>query len=74
MSGVKMSLRFNRDHNNRQDADPIRTTSIPMLLAEGDDDGDFLLGMIEMYNGLRFLGKEVTFVHYPGQASAPVGR
>jgi dipeptidyl aminopeptidase/acylaminoacyl peptidase len=42
----------------------------PMLLADGDNDGDFLLGMIEMYNGLRFLGKEVTFVRYPGQAHA----
>jgi hypothetical protein len=44
-----------------------------MLLADGDDDGDFLLGMIEMYNGLRFLGKEVTFVRYPGQAHALTG-
>jgi dipeptidyl aminopeptidase/acylaminoacyl peptidase len=45
----------------------------PMLLADGDNDGDFLLGMIEMYNGLRFLGKEVTFVRYPGQAHALTG-
>jgi dipeptidyl aminopeptidase/acylaminoacyl peptidase len=45
----------------------------PMLLADGDDDRDFLLGMIEMYNGLRFLGKEVTFVRYPGQAHALTG-
>ena len=45
----------------------------PMLLADGDNDGDFLLGMIEMYNGLRFLGKEVTFVRYPSQAHALSG-
>jgi dipeptidyl aminopeptidase/acylaminoacyl peptidase len=45
----------------------------PMLLADGDNDRDFLLGMIEMYNGLRFLGKEVTFVRYPGQAHALTG-
>jgi len=45
----------------------------PMLLADGDNDGDFLLGMIEIYNGLRFLRKEVTFVRYPGQAHALTG-
>ena len=45
----------------------------PMLLADGDNDGDFLLGMIEMYNGLRFLEKEVLLVRYPGQAHALTG-
>jgi dipeptidyl aminopeptidase/acylaminoacyl peptidase len=45
----------------------------PMLLADGDNDGDFLLGMIEMYNSLRFLGKDVTFVRYPGQAHVLTG-
>ncbi len=39
----------------------------PMLLADGDNDGDFLLGTIEMYNGLRFLHRPVTFLRYPGQ-------
>lgn len=39
----------------------------PLLLAVGDDDGDFLLNQIEMYNGLRWLGKEVTLLRYPGQ-------
>lgn len=39
----------------------------PMLLADGDNDGGFLLGAIEMYNGLRYLGKEVTFLRYPNQ-------
>ena len=51
----------------------VDKVTTPMLLADGDDDGDFLLGMIEMYNGLRFLGKEVTFVRYPGQAHALTG-
>jgi dipeptidyl aminopeptidase/acylaminoacyl peptidase len=39
----------------------------PMLLADGDADTMFLIGCIEMYNGLRFLGKDVTFLRYPGQ-------
>jgi dipeptidyl aminopeptidase/acylaminoacyl peptidase len=39
----------------------------PMLLADGDNDSWFLLGMIEMYNGLRHLGKDVTLLRYPNQ-------
>jgi dipeptidyl aminopeptidase/acylaminoacyl peptidase len=39
----------------------------PMLLADGDDDGWNLMGEIEMYNGLRYLGKDVTFLRYPNQ-------
>jgi dipeptidyl aminopeptidase/acylaminoacyl peptidase len=39
----------------------------PMLLADGDNDGLFLLGEIEMYNGLRYLGKDVTLLRYPDQ-------
>lgn len=45
----------------------LNKVTTPMLLADGDDDGDFLLGSIEMYNGLRFLHKPVTFLRYPGQ-------
>ena len=45
----------------------LKQVTTPMLLADGDNDGDFLLGMIEMYNGLRYLGKEVTFLRYPNQ-------
>jgi dipeptidyl aminopeptidase/acylaminoacyl peptidase len=45
----------------------LKSVTTPMLLAAGDNDGDFLLGMIEMYNGLRWLGKEVTFLRYAGQ-------
>jgi dipeptidyl aminopeptidase/acylaminoacyl peptidase len=39
----------------------------PMLLADGDNDGDFLLNTIEMYNGLRYLGRDVTLLRYPNQ-------
>ena len=39
----------------------------PVLLAAGDDDGEFLLDAIEMYNGLRVAGKEVTLLRYPNQ-------
>jgi len=38
-----------------------------MLLADGDNDGTFLLNTIEMYNGLRRLGKDVTFLRYADQ-------
>ena len=41
--------------------------STPMLLADGDNDIGFLRGMIEMYQGLRYLGKDVTFLRYQGQ-------
>jgi dipeptidyl aminopeptidase/acylaminoacyl peptidase len=41
--------------------------SAPILLADGNDDGPFLLGTIEVYNGLRRLGRDVTFLRYPGQ-------
>jgi dipeptidyl aminopeptidase/acylaminoacyl peptidase len=39
----------------------------PMLLADGDNDGDFLLDTIEMYNGLRSAGVDVTLLRYPDQ-------
>lgn len=39
----------------------------PTLLADGDNDGDFLLDTIEMYNGLRAAGDDVTLLRYPGQ-------
>jgi dipeptidyl aminopeptidase/acylaminoacyl peptidase len=38
-----------------------------MLLAVGDNDLGFMPGIIEMYNGLRYLGKEVTLLRYEGQ-------
>ncbi len=45
----------------------------PMLLADGDNDGGFLLGEIEMYNGLRWLGKDVTLLRYPDQGHGFTG-
>jgi dipeptidyl aminopeptidase/acylaminoacyl peptidase len=39
----------------------------PMLLAVGDEDGEFLLDQIEMFNGLRQFGQEVTLLRYPDQ-------
>ena len=50
--------------------DKIKT---PMLLAEGDDDGMFLMNSIELYNGLRWLGKDVTLLRYPGQGHGLTG-
>jgi dipeptidyl aminopeptidase/acylaminoacyl peptidase len=50
--------------------DKVRT---PMLLADGDEDGAFLLGSIEMYNALRAAGANVTFVRYPGQGHSLTG-
>jgi len=45
----------------------------PILLADGDDDGDFLLDTIEMFNGLRWFGKDVTLLRYPGQGHGFTG-
>jgi dipeptidyl aminopeptidase/acylaminoacyl peptidase len=39
----------------------------PLLLVDGDNDGMFLLNSIELYNGLRWLRKDVTFLRYPDQ-------
>jgi dipeptidyl aminopeptidase/acylaminoacyl peptidase len=45
----------------------------PILLADGDLDGSILLTDIEMYNALRWLGKEVTFLRYPDQGHGFTG-
>jgi dipeptidyl aminopeptidase/acylaminoacyl peptidase len=45
----------------------------PMLLADGDSDGDFLLNTIEMYNGLRRFGVDVTLLRYPKQGHGFTG-
>ena len=50
--------------------DRIRT---PMLLADGDDDGEFLLDTLEMYNGLRWFGRDVTMLRYPHQGHGFTG-
>lgn len=45
----------------------------PITLAVGDKDGRFLLGSIEMYNALRFAGKQMAFLRYPGEGHVFVG-
>ncbi len=45
----------------------------PILLADGDLDGLILLTDIEMYNGLRWFGKDVTFLRYAGQGHGFTG-
>jgi dipeptidyl aminopeptidase/acylaminoacyl peptidase len=45
----------------------LPNVTTPMLLAVGDKDVGFLQGMIEMYQGLRYLGKDVTLLRYEGQ-------
>lgn len=51
----------------------LKEVATPVLLADGDEDGDFLLNTIEMYNGLRWFGKKVTLLRYPGQAHGFTG-
>lgn len=51
-------------------ADKVKT---PMLLADGDEDGAFLLGSIEMYNALRAVGSNVTLLRYPDQGHVLTG-
>jgi dipeptidyl aminopeptidase/acylaminoacyl peptidase len=43
----------------------LHHVNTPLLLADGDEDGFYLLGSIEMYNGLRYLGREVQLLRYP---------
>jgi len=45
----------------------------PMLLADGDNDGEFLLDTIEVYNGLKRAGADVTLLRYPGQGHGFTG-
>lgn len=51
-------------------ADKVKT---PMLLADGDEDGAFLLGTVEMYNALRATGADVTLLRYPHQGHLLIG-
>ncbi len=52
----------------------VKNVTTPMLLAVGDNDTeDFLLGTIEMYNGLRWFGKDVILLRYPGQGHGFTG-
>ncbi len=51
----------------------LNKVNLPVLLFDGDQDGDFLLNTIEVYNGLRSLDKDVTFVRYPDQSHVFTG-
>jgi dipeptidyl aminopeptidase/acylaminoacyl peptidase len=51
----------------------LNHVSTPMLLADGDKDGDCLLDEIEMYNGLRQLGQDVTLLRYREQGHGFTG-
>ena len=52
--------------------EPTKVTT-PMLLADGDEDGSFLLGTIEMYNALRANGIKVTLLRCPEQGHVLTG-
>src|SRR5262249_13095767 len=52
----------------------LRHVRTPVLLANGDKDACCLLNAIEMYNGLRQLGVDVTLLRYPDQAHGLTGR
>jgi dipeptidyl aminopeptidase/acylaminoacyl peptidase len=45
----------------------LKSVVTPMLLAAGDEEDGFLLNTIEMFSGLRRLGKDVTLLRYPNQ-------
>jgi acylaminoacyl-peptidase len=51
----------------------LNQVKTPMLLADGDNDGDFLLDTIEMYNGLRSAGADVTLLRYRDQGHGFTG-
>jgi dipeptidyl aminopeptidase/acylaminoacyl peptidase len=51
----------------------LNRVKTPMMLADGDNDGEFLLDTIEMYNGLRSAGVDVTLLRYPDQGHGFTG-
>lgn len=51
----------------------LNKVTTPMLLADGDEDGEFLLDTLEMYSSLRQLGREVILVRYPDQSHGFTG-
>jgi dipeptidyl aminopeptidase/acylaminoacyl peptidase len=51
----------------------LNKVTTPMLLADGDRDGNFLLDNIEMYNGLRHFNQDVVFLRYPQQGHGFTG-
>ncbi len=52
----------------------LEQVNTPMLLADGDNDGEFLLDNIEMYNGLRWFRRSVTLLRYPRQGHGFSGK
>src|SRR5258708_10164788 len=51
----------------------LNRVTTPVLLADGDDAVLNLLSSIEMYNALRYLGKDVTLLRYPNQGHGFTG-
>jgi dipeptidyl aminopeptidase/acylaminoacyl peptidase len=45
----------------------------PLLLAVGDDEETEVIQQIAIYNGLRYLGRDVTLLRYPGQGHGFTG-
>ena len=45
----------------------------PLLLAVGDDEETGVIQQIAIYNGLRYLGRDVTLLRYPGQGHGFTG-
>jgi len=45
----------------------------PLLLAVGDNEETEVIQQIEIYNGLRYLGRDVTLLRYPGQGHGFTG-
>jgi acylaminoacyl-peptidase len=46
----------------------------PLLLAVGDDEETEIIQQIAIYNGLRYLGRDVTLLRYPGQGHGFTGQ
>jgi dipeptidyl aminopeptidase/acylaminoacyl peptidase len=51
----------------------VNNVTTPMLLAVGDNDIEGLLNAIEMYNSLRWFGRDVTLLRYPDQGHSLKG-
>lgn len=45
----------------------------PMLLAAGDEEESALLQEVSLFNGLRYLGRDVILLRYPGQGHGFTG-
>jgi dipeptidyl aminopeptidase/acylaminoacyl peptidase len=45
----------------------LNKVTTPLLLAVGDEEETEVIMLVEMYNGLRYLGRDVTLLRYPKQ-------